>query len=150
MRLSKDRYFLELLKLVAERSTCGRRKVGAIITDAQGHVLSTGYNGVPSGVVHCIDVPCAGRDDSPGDSSRCMAVHAEQNALLQCSQLQSAHTIYVTCSPCFVCMKMLANTHIARIVCVETYTDQVGISLWTLSQQLGGLGREMIVVKSAS
>jgi len=115
-----------MLKLVAARSTCIRRKVGAIIVDRDGHVLSTGYNGVPSNFDHCIDVPCAGAIDAPGNTSNCMAVHAEQNALLQCSNLSNAHAMYVSCVPCFVCAKMIANTKISYILTIEQYADSRG------------------------
>jgi dCMP deaminase len=116
-----------MLQLVAARSTCIRRAVGAIITDKEGHVLSTGYNGVPKDFDHCIDVPCLGASDMPGDTSSCMAVHAEQNALLQCNDLNRAHTIYCSCVPCFVCAKMLANTGIEVIICAEDYADKKGL-----------------------
>jgi dCMP deaminase len=118
-----------MLELVASRSTCIRRAVGAIITDKDGHVLSTGYNGVPKDFDHCTDLPCLGAKDKPGDTSNCMAVHAEQNALLQCSNLLSAHTIYCTMSPCFVCAKLIANTNIEQIICVDSYSDIRGLKV---------------------
>jgi len=123
MRLSRDDYFLTILDLVAARSTCARRAVGAIITDGDGHVLSLGYNGVPRGFPHCVDVPCLGAADKAGDTSRCMAVHAEVNALIQCSRLDLAHSLYCSCSPCFSCAKAIANTPIKRVVCRELYAD---------------------------
>lgn len=125
-RLDKRDYFLEMLNLVSNRSTCIRRKVGAIITDREGRVLSTGYNGVPRDFDHCIDTPCAGATDKAGDTSSCMAVHAEQNALLQCPDLNRAHTLYVSCVPCFVCSKMIANTNIEVVICLTDYADQRG------------------------
>jgi len=129
MRLNHDEYYLQMLDLVAARSTCARRAVGAIITDTKHHILSTGYNGVPSGFTHCIDTPCVGRYDPPGDSSRCMAVHAEQNALLQCSRLDLAAVMYTSCVPCFTCAKMIVNTHITRVVALKTYADTTGLSV---------------------
>lgn len=130
-RPSLDNYFLEMLGLVSSRSTCGRRAVGAIITDIYGHVLSMGYNGVPSGIDHCIDVPCAGRHGKPGESAHdlCLAVHAEANAILQCQRLDLASVMYCSCSPCFNCAKLIANTEIIRIVCLEEYNDDVGREL---------------------
>lgn len=124
--VSLDEYFLAMLKLTASRSTCPRRQVGAIITDVKGVVLAMGYNGVPRGFPHCIDNPCEGARDEPGNSSRCLAVHAEQNALLQCSDLNRAYTMYVNCTPCFTCAKMISNTGIRRIVCLENYPDKMG------------------------
>ena len=128
-RQSIDDYYLSILQVVAARSTCARRKVGAIITDDRSHVLSMGYNGVPSEVPHCTEQPCPGVEDQPGDNSRCQAVHAEQNAIMQCSSLRHARTIYVSCAPCFYCAKMICNTGIARVVCAEQYADDRGLSL---------------------
>ena len=125
-RLSHDEYYTAMLRLVAARSTCVRRAVGAIIVDAKGRVLSTGYNGVPSGFPHCIEFPCAGANDAKGDTSRCMAVHAEMNAILQCSRLEHAATIYVSCTPCFTCAKLIANTCVKRVVVLEEYADVLG------------------------
>jgi dCMP deaminase len=84
---------------------------------------------VPSGYPHCIDDPCPGRRDPKGDTSRCMAIHAEQNALLQCRQLDRAHTIYSHTLPCFTCAKLIANTPIQRVVYVEPYADNRGALL---------------------
>jgi dCMP deaminase len=126
IRLSKKEYYLQMLKLVAARSTCSRRMVGAIITDADGHILSTGYNGVPRDFDHCIDVPCLGANDMAGNTTNCLSVHAEQNALLQCSNLQLARIIYVSCTPCFVCAKMIANTDIDTVICEMDYADTRG------------------------
>jgi len=128
-RVSKSEYFLQILDLVASRSTCKRRAVGAIITDEEGHILSTGYNGVPRGFDHCIDVPCSGAGDRPGDSSNCMAVHAETNALLQCSDLERARILYSTCVPCFGCAKSIANTKIKTVIAKQTYADTRGMDV---------------------
>jgi dCMP deaminase len=124
-------YFLRMLDLVSSRSTCGRRSVGSIITTDKGHILSTGYNGVPSTVAHCIEVPCSGINDPSGDSSRCFAVHAEQNALLQCWRLDLARTMYCTVFPCFICAKMIANTQINKLIYREEYADRAGLVLLT-------------------
>lgn len=129
MRKGRDQYYLDMLELVASRGTCQRRQVGAIVTTKRGEILSTGYNGAPRGLPHCVDHPCPGVGDQKGDSSRCEAVHAEVNALLQCNRLDLAHTIYVTCTPCFHCAKMIANTNIKRIVCLEQYADQNGAAI---------------------
>lgn len=119
--LSHDEYYTQMLRLVAQRSTCVRRSVGAIIVDERHRVLSTGYNGVPSGFPHCIDVPCAGAEDLSGDTRRCMAVHAEINAILQCQRLDLARTMYVSCVPCFECAKAIANTPIHHIIALAPY-----------------------------
>jgi len=128
-RLSKTEYFLKMLDLVAARSTCIRRAVGAIITDRDGHILSTGYNGVPRDFDHCLDLPCQGATDAPGNTSNCMAVHAETNAILQCSSLSRASIMYCSCVPCFVCAKMLSNTEIKTLICLEEYADKRGLEV---------------------
>lgn len=128
-RPSRDSYFIQMLRLVASRSTCLRRSVAAIITDEDGHVLSTGYNGVPRGFPHCIDSPCGGEQDAPGKTDRCLSAHAEQNALLQCSRLDRAATLYVSVAPCFTCAKLIANTNIKRVVYSGDYADERGRQL---------------------
>src|SRR4051812_34169703 len=116
MRKTRDQYYADMLHLVASRSTCMRREVGAIITDAEGRVLSTGYNGVPRGFPHCLDHPCLGANDLKGDTARCEAVHAEANAILQCPDLQRACIMYVSVTPCFECAKLILNTPIRNVV----------------------------------
>jgi len=131
-RPSHDEYFLSLLEHVAARSTCARRKVGAIIVDADHRILSTGYNGVPRGITHCTDIPCPGAHDLPGQTQLCWAVHAEMNAILQCHDLRYAHTLYTTCAPCFQCAKVIANTNVQRVVSLTDYADHMGRMLLEL------------------
>lgn len=129
-RISLDNVYLEMLETMALRSTCVRRQVAAIVTDRKGRVISTGYNGVPQGMPHCIDLPCKGARDRPGDTDNCLAVHAEANALLQAgSRLAEAHTIYCSCFPCFSCAKLIANTEIKRVVFREHYPDDRGMMI---------------------
>lgn len=131
MRPSKDEYFLCQAKLVATRGTCVRRQVGCILVDERGHVLSTGYNGPPAGMEHCIDSPCDGATCPPGEGlDKCEAVHAEQNALLQCPDVYKIHTAYVTTSPCIHCVKLLMNTSCQRIVFLEKYSHSEPKNLW--------------------
>ncbi len=130
-RLSKDEYFLLIIKLAALRSTCARRQVAAIIVSEDSHILSTGYNGVPRGFPHCTIEPCEGTMDKSGNTERCLAVHAEINALLQCMRLDLANTLYTSCSPCFACAKAIANTPITRVVCTEEYSDKRGKNILT-------------------
>lgn len=117
-------YYLDMLAMVATRSTCPRRQVGAIITDIRGIVLGMGFNGVPRGYPHCINVPCPGVEDKPGNTDNCMAIHAEQNALLNCHAPTSAAIMYCTNLPCFVCAKLIANTSITEIWYLEDYADK--------------------------
>jgi dCMP deaminase len=126
MRESIHSYYVRMLDIVQARGTCLRRQVGAILTDETGHVLNTAYNGPPSKEPHCVDFPCAGANDPPGDTRRCLAVHAEQNLLIQCQQLFRAHTMYVTVTPCFTCAKMICNTPIQRIIITGPYADDEG------------------------
>lgn len=134
-----DAYFLHMASVAARRGTCKRRQVGAVIVDAFGHVAATGYNGRPSGFEHCngaeiltpppvppfptapdtVTYPhaCEGADAPSGEGlDKCEAIHAEQNALIQCRNIQEAHALYVTVSPCIHCVRMLMNTPILRIV----------------------------------
>jgi dCMP deaminase len=118
-----ERYYMRILNEVATRATCPRRKVAAIIVDERNRILSTGYNGVPQGMPHCTDTPCPGVEDISGDSSRCYAVHAEANALLNCLDLTRASAIYCTTLPCFECSKLIANTPIRKVYYQQDYSD---------------------------
>lgn len=140
-RTSADRpdavtYFTALAHVVASRSTCARRAVGCVLVNNRNHILATGYNGVAAGRPHCLDAPCAGVGHSSGQGlDVCEAIHAEQNALLQCADVHQIDSAFVTASPCIHCMKMLLNTSTKRIVYTEKY-DQRAIDLWTASGRL--------------
>ena len=133
-RPSWDEYFMEIAKLVATRSTCLRRKVGAVIVKDR-HILCTGYNGTPKGITHC-DVTGCLREKlkvPPGERHElCRGLHAEQNALLQASlygiSLKDA-TLYCTNSPCIICAKMLINAGIKEIVVLEDYPDPMAVEM---------------------
>ena len=137
-RESKDEYFLKLAELVATQSTCIRRAVGAVLTNKHGHVLATGYNGVPRGRPHCNEpsngghpYACPGAKATTGTKlEECDATHAEQNALLQCRDVETIETCYVTVSPCIHCIKLLMNTSCTRIVTRGIY-DGRPLDLWT-------------------
>ena len=129
-RPTKDQYLMALAKVAASRSTCHRRDVGCVLADKDGRVLAIGYNGVPAGQPHCKDGQhCDGIDLPPGQDS-CLAVHAEQNAMLQCRQPECIHTAYVTISPCKSCLKLLMNTGCRRIVFAEELTDSWSKTTW--------------------
>src|SRR4051812_2886942 len=111
-----DEYFNRISEVVATRATCPRKKVGAVIVRDRT-ILTTGYNGSPRGLPHCIDVGCDLQ--KLGDRESCVrTIHAEANAVYQAARegarLQGS-TIYCTASPCYDCMKMLMNVGIARI-----------------------------------
>ena len=132
--------------LVAARSTCLRRKVGCVMVNERGHILSTGYNGVASGQPHCnqhdsfseTDYPfqCEGAFAKSGvNLDGCEAIHAEQNALLQCRDVQTIHTCYTTASPCITCTKLLLNTSCKRVVFGEEYPHARARELWVNSNR---------------
>ena len=130
-RISKDEYFSLMAQLVSRRATCARRSVGCVLVSSRGHVLATGYNGVPSGHDHCSSTPCPGASYPSGTGlERCEAVHAEQNALLQCRDVYEIETAYVTAMPCMTCTKLLLNTGCKRIVYIEPYPHEEAQKLW--------------------
>lgn len=123
-RPDKDTYWMGTCERIRLRGTCPRRQTSTIIVDADNNFLASGYNGVPRGFNHCTIHPCEGVNDPPGDSSRCMAIHAEINALLQIGdRLRFATTMYTYTMPCFTCIKAIANTKISRVVYFEEYPD---------------------------
>ena len=123
-RIPKDWYFLKMAHLVSERATCTRRKVGSILINSKSHVISTGYNGVSTGQEHCIDKPCKGANYKSGEGlDKCEAIHAEQNALLQCKDVFDIDTVFCTLSPCIHCLKLLLNTSAKHIIFSEKYVD---------------------------
>lgn len=124
-----DENMLDISRLVALRSTCRRRQVGCILTDRHNHIIATGYNGVAKGQVHCIDQACPGSEARSGeDLDKCLAIHAEANALLQCRFTQEIVTCYTTTFPCIHCAKLLMNTSCRRIVYIDNYPG--GIEIW--------------------
>jgi dCMP deaminase len=131
VRTSIELVYLGMVDVLEERSTCVRRRVGCIIVDAHNQILATGYNGVPSGVEHCIDVPCGGGRYATGlGLEKCQAVHAEQNALMQCPNVQAIKAIFVSTTPCIHCMKMLLNTSCRTIYANGLYADDSALLLW--------------------
>ena len=126
-----DYYFLKMAKLVSERGTCARRKVGCVFVNKRNHVIATGYNGNPAGFTHCIDDPCEGADSKSGtDLDKCKAIHAEQNALLQCKNVYDIDRVYTTLEPCIHCVKLLLNTTANQIIYGEKYVHEFARKLW--------------------
>ncbi len=135
-RPSFDQYYINMANVVASRASCARRRVGCILVDIDYQVLSTGYNGPASGITNCIDHACEGaRMPSGTGLDKCIAVHAEQNALLQCPDVKSIYTAYCTTAPCIHCVKMLMNTSCVRIVYEEDYPHEESKRLWELKGQ---------------
>jgi dCMP deaminase len=133
-RPSWEAYFMEITNLVAQRSTCSRRRVGAILVKDK-RILATGYNGAPSGLNHCIDVGCLREQNSIPSGERhelCRGLHAEQNVIIQAARhgipIQGA-TLYCTTRPCSICAKMIINAGIATVYYQQGYAD-------TLSDQM--------------
>jgi len=130
VRPSWDEYFLEMANLVAKRSTCLRRKVGAVLVKDK-RILATGYNGAPRGLPHCLDIGCLRERLKIPSGQRhelCRGLHAEQNALIQASLYGiSVHssTLYATNQPCIICAKMLINAGIKEIVVADGYPDKM-------------------------
>ena len=115
--------------LVAKRATCRRRKVGCVLVDSKNHIVATGYNGVPTHFPHCLDNPCEGANEPSGESlDKCLAVHAEQNALLQLRS-NDYLTAYLTVTPCITCAKMIANSSIRRIVSNVVYIQPTAMNI---------------------
>jgi len=133
---------LDVAKVLANRSTCHRRKVGAVAVDAYGRILAAAHNGVPKGQRHCgnlgdSDGLCPGAYQLSGQGlDLCQAIHAEQNLLVFLADPMKVEAVYVTCSPCVHCVKMLMNTSCRRIVFEERYShDGAARELWN---QTGG------------
>jgi len=134
MRPSWDNYFMEIATVVSTRSTCLRRRVGAVLVKDK-HIVATGYNGAPSGLAHCEEIGCLREKLGVPSGERhelCRGLHAEQNAIIQAAALGSSikgATIYVTTRPCILCAKMLINAGVKRIVFKGEYPDEFAVNL---------------------
>ncbi len=130
-RPSNDEYYISMVRLVASRGTCARRKVGCILVDDRKRVLATGFNGVAPGQEHCIDNPCEAASAPSGTMLHaCRASHAEQAALLHCHDVMKIATAYVTTSPCNDCTKLLLMTSCQRIVFIDEYPHSLAKQWW--------------------
>ncbi len=120
--------------MVAKRSTCLRRQVGAIIVKDK-RILATGYNGAPSGLRHCEEVGCIReKEDIPSGQRHelCRGLHAEQNAIIQAAYHGISikdSTLYCTNSPCVICAKMIINAGIKEVIYEEGYDDPLAMEL---------------------
>ena len=125
-----DDYFLGVAELISKRSTCLRRRVGAVIVKER-RILSTGYNGAPAGLPHCDEVGCIRMEKKIPAGERhelCRGLHAEQNAIIQAAlygvSIKEA-IIYATHHPCSVCAKMIINAGLRRVVIAKGYPDKM-------------------------
>ena len=127
-RPSWPEYFMDITRLVAKRSTCLRRHVGAILVKDK-RILATGYNGAPAGMKHCQEIGCLREDASIPSGERhelCRALHAEQNAIIQAAYHGisiNGSILYCTNKPCVICTKMIINAGIRKIYYGEGYED---------------------------
>lgn len=133
-RPSWEEYFMEIAALVARRSTCLRRQVGAVMVKGK-NILATGYNGTPSGITHCEQAGCLRQQLNVPSGERhelCRGLHAEQNAIIQAAKhginIADA-TLYCTNSPCIICSKMLINAGVQRIIYREGYPDLLSMEM---------------------
>ncbi len=129
-RPSWDDYFMSIAEQVATRSTCLRRQIGAVLVKDR-RILSTGYNGVPSGLSHCEEVGCIREQHNIPSGTRhefCRGLHAEQNTVIQAARhgisIDGA-TIYSTTHPCVQCTKILLNAGVKEIIYRNDYPDEL-------------------------
>lgn len=133
-RPSWEEYFMDIARLVARRSTCLRRQVGAVMVKEK-NILATGYNGTPSGITHCSETGCLREQLKVPSGERhelCRGLHAEQNAIIQAARHGiniSGATLYCTNSPCIICSKMLINAGIRRVVYLDGYPDSLSLDM---------------------
>ncbi|HNS32797.1 MAG TPA: cytidine/deoxycytidylate deaminase family protein [bacterium] len=125
-----DEYFMRIAELVSSRSTCLRRRVGAVLV-REKRILATGYNGAPSGLKHCMETGCLREKmgiPSGEKHELCRGLHAEQNAIIQSAYHGisiKGSILYITCHPCSVCSKMIINAGIKEVVIKEHYPDKI-------------------------
>jgi dCMP deaminase len=131
IRPSWDEYFMKLAHLISERASCLRRKVGAVLVKDK-QILATGYNGAPMGAAHCDETGCLRMKLNIPSGQRheiCRGLHAEQNVILQAAKhgvpLRGS-SLYITCTPCSICAKMIVNAGINEIICEGDYPDPMG------------------------
>jgi len=129
-----NQYFMNFAHLAATRSTCLRRKVGAVLVKEK-RILATGYNGAPANMPHCEQTGCLREKYNVKSGERhelCRGLHAEQNAIIQAAfhgiSIRDAD-LYTTTFPCSICTKMLINAGIKRIVYTEGYADDLSATL---------------------
>ena len=133
---------MAITRMVAKRSTCLRRHVGAVVVK-QKRILATGYNGAPAGLRHCEEVGCLRKDTAIPSGERhelCRGLHAEQNAIIQAAYHGipiAGSTLYCTNKPCVICSKMIINAGIEKVIYAEGYDDPLA------DQMLAEAGIEM-------
>lgn len=144
-----QQYFLEMAFLAGERSTCLRRKVGAVLV-RNNQILSTGYNGAPKNIEHCNITGCLREQLNVPSGERhelCRGTHAEQNAIIQAAvngtPIKDA-VLYCTNHPCVICSKMIINSEIKTIYIANDYPDKLA------KQMLAEASVELILIDRAT
>ena len=133
-RPSWETYFMDITALVAKRTTCLRRAVGAIIVKDK-RILSTGYNGAPSHIRHCREVGCLREQMQVPSGQRhelCRGIHAEQNAIIQAAYHGVSirgSALFCTTQPCSICAKMIINAGITEIIYASGYADPMAVEM---------------------
>ena len=125
-RINKDDYAMKLAETAALRSTCLRRKVGAVAIDREGYVLATGYNGAPRWLAHCTPETCIrvkNKIPSGQQLEMCKAIHAEQNLVLRLGPRLKGATVYCTTCPCVTCAKLLIGAGVSAICWKQDYDN---------------------------
>ncbi len=142
-RPEKDLYYLNIAKEIAMRSTCLRRKFGAVIVN-RDQIVSTGYCGAPRGTLNCSDIKKCLREelDIPHGANYelCRAVHAEQNAIIHASRLDMiGSTLYLAgidvktnriakdSEPCRICKRLIINSGIEKVIILKTKNDFITV-----------------------
>ena len=143
-RPSLDEYYAAMIPLIASRGTCPRRKVGAVLVDERGRLVSCGYNGPAAGRPHCDDSPCPGAPGQNGARDACVALHAEANAVMQAADSRRrAWTLYCTLTPCFPCAKLMLAAGVREVVALQAYAHDdtgprllvsAGVPVWIFNE----------------
>lgn len=129
---------MEIAHVVARRSSCVRRQIGALIVKEK-RILATGYNGAPSGLPHCIEIGCLRDELGIPSGTRheiCRALHSEQNAIIQAALhgiSTKDSTIYCTHQPCSLCAKAIIGAGIRRVVFEGDYPDENAVEMLNMA-----------------
>lgn len=146
-RPSWDEYFMSIAEQVSGRSTCLRRRTGAVLVKEK-RILATGYNGVPAGLAHCEAVGCIREQrEIPSGSHHelCRGIHAEQNAVIQAARHGipiEGSSVYCTHQPCVLCAKILLNAGVVDIVFRDAYPDSLSEEILA---EAGVVPRQLVV-----
>ncbi len=134
-RPSWDQYFMSMAELASTRSTCMRRKVGAVLVKNR-RIISTGYNGAPAGHQHCQDIGCLREQLNVPSGEKhelCRGVHAEQNVIIQAAVHGipvAGASLYCTTQPCSICAKMIINAGIKKVYFKKGYDDPLSLEMF--------------------